>query len=91
MSSASPAREGTTTGNSPTHAALGIPCTGGYRSYTVGYTDPFVALLREGLLRTALGKLERERGQLDQVAGKIARREADPYALASELSRTLER
>jgi len=27
-------------------AALGIPCTGGYRSYSTGYTDPFIALLQ---------------------------------------------
>ena len=28
-------------------AALGIPCTGGYNSYGLGYTKPFVLLLRE--------------------------------------------
>lgn len=28
-------------------SVLGIPCTGGYNSYTLGYTDPFVTLLRE--------------------------------------------
>jgi hypothetical protein len=27
-------------------AAMGIPCTGGYRSYTTGYTDPFLTLLK---------------------------------------------
>lgn len=28
-------------------AQLGIPCTGGHCSYTQGYTNPFVALLRQ--------------------------------------------
>jgi LAO/AO transport system kinase len=46
----------------------------------------FVALLRERLLRGALSRLERERGQLDEVAGRIAERQADPYALAEELA-----
>ncbi len=46
----------------------------------------FVALLRERLLRGALARLERERGQLDEVAGRIAERQADPYALAEELA-----
>ncbi|MGQ0506599.1 MAG: methylmalonyl Co-A mutase-associated GTPase MeaB [Myxococcaceae bacterium] len=49
----------------------------------------FVALLRERLLRSALSRLERERGRFDEVAGKIARREADPYALANELAEQL--
>ena len=26
---------------------MGIPCTGGYRSVTLGYNDPFVSLLRQ--------------------------------------------
>jgi LAO/AO transport system kinase len=46
----------------------------------------FVALLRERLLRGALAKLERERGRLDEVAGRIAERKADPYSLAEELA-----
>jgi len=46
----------------------------------------FVALLRERLLRSALDRLERERGQLDEVAGRIAERRADPYQLAEELA-----
>lgn len=46
----------------------------------------FVALLRERLLRTALGKLEREKGRLDEVASQIAERKADPYQLADELA-----
>ncbi|MFL5343515.1 MAG: methylmalonyl Co-A mutase-associated GTPase MeaB [Hyalangium sp.] len=49
----------------------------------------FVALLRERLLRGALSKLERERGRLDEVAGRIAERKADPYALAEELASQL--
>lgn len=46
----------------------------------------FVTLLRERLLRSALDRLERESGRLDEVAGRIAAREADPYALADELA-----
>jgi LAO/AO transport system kinase len=49
----------------------------------------FVALLRERLLSSALMRLERERGQLDEVAGRIAERQADPYALAEELASQL--
>ncbi|WP_224363127.1 methylmalonyl Co-A mutase-associated GTPase MeaB [Hyalangium versicolor] len=49
----------------------------------------FVALLRERLLRGALAKLERERGRLEEVAGRIAERQADPYALAEELASQL--
>ncbi|WP_224248294.1 methylmalonyl Co-A mutase-associated GTPase MeaB [Hyalangium gracile] len=49
----------------------------------------FVALLRERLLRGALARLERERGRLDEVASRIAERQADPYALAEELASQL--
>jgi LAO/AO transport system kinase len=49
----------------------------------------FVALLRERLLRRALERLEKEKGQLDDVAAKIAERKADPYQLADELARQL--
>ncbi|WP_370458834.1 methylmalonyl Co-A mutase-associated GTPase MeaB [Aggregicoccus sp. 17bor-14] len=49
----------------------------------------FVTLLRERLLRSALERLEREKGQLDEVAGRIASRQADPYALAEELAHQL--
>jgi LAO/AO transport system kinase len=49
----------------------------------------FIALLRERLLRGALARLERERGRLDEVAGRIAERQADPYALAEELASQL--
>ncbi len=49
----------------------------------------FVALLRERLLREALGRLERERGRLEEVAAAIVAHQADPYALADELARQL--
>jgi LAO/AO transport system kinase len=49
----------------------------------------FIALLRERLLRSALLKLEREMGKMDEVAGRIAQRQADPYALAEELASQL--
>ncbi len=49
----------------------------------------FIALLRERLLRSALLKLEREKGQMEEVAGRIAERQADPYALAEELASQL--
>ncbi len=49
----------------------------------------FVALLRERLLRSALVRLAKEKGRFDEVAARIARREADPYALADELARQL--
>jgi LAO/AO transport system kinase len=46
----------------------------------------FVSLLRDRLLQSALDKLEREKGRLDQVAARIAERTADPYQLADELA-----
>jgi LAO/AO transport system kinase len=46
----------------------------------------FLALLRERLLKAGLERLERERGNLSDVARRIADREADPYALADELA-----
>jgi LAO/AO transport system kinase len=46
----------------------------------------FLALLRERLLEAGLERLERERGNLSDVAQRIALREADPYALADELA-----
>jgi len=49
----------------------------------------FLALLRERLLREALGRLERERGRLEEVAEAIVAHRADPYALAEELARQL--
>jgi len=50
-----------------------------------------VELLRERLVRHALSKLEAEQGALDGVAERIARREADPYTLAEQLSDRLVR
>lgn len=49
----------------------------------------FVALLRERLLREALGRLERERGRLDEVAAAIVEHRADPYELAETLAKQL--
>jgi LAO/AO transport system kinase len=46
----------------------------------------FVALLRDRLLKAGLERLEREKGNLDAVAARIAKLEADPYALADELA-----
>jgi LAO/AO transport system kinase len=46
----------------------------------------FVTLLRERLLKAGLERLERKRGNLAEVAARIATRQADPYALADELS-----
>lgn len=46
----------------------------------------FLALLRERLLKAGLERLERERGNLSDVAKRIAERQADPYALADELA-----
>jgi LAO/AO transport system kinase len=46
----------------------------------------FVLLLRERLLKAGLERLEREKGQLADVARRIAARQADPYALADEIS-----
>lgn len=48
----------------------------------------FLSLLRDRLLRAGLDRLERERGRLDDVARRIAEREADPYELADELARS---
>jgi LAO/AO transport system kinase len=49
----------------------------------------FVTVLRERLLAGAVERLEAEMGRLDAVAARIAAREADPYALAEELSARL--
>jgi LAO/AO transport system kinase len=49
----------------------------------------FVTLLRERLLAGALARLEAEEGRLDEVAERIASRQADPYALADELAARL--
>jgi LAO/AO transport system kinase len=49
----------------------------------------FVSVLRERLVAGALDRLEAEMGRLDEVAERIAAREADPYALADELAARL--
>jgi LAO/AO transport system kinase len=49
----------------------------------------FVTVLRERLLAGALDRLEAELGRLDEVASRIAARQADPYALAEELAARL--
>ncbi|HVE81585.1 MAG TPA: methylmalonyl Co-A mutase-associated GTPase MeaB [Myxococcales bacterium] len=49
----------------------------------------FVSLLRERLLSSALHRLEKERGRLDEVASRIAERKADPYELADSLASQL--
>ena len=51
----------------------------------------FLAMLRDRLLQGALSRLEAEMGELDEVAARIAAREADPYLLAEELSARLRR
>jgi LAO/AO transport system kinase len=49
----------------------------------------FVALLKDRLLAGALARLTAERGRLDEIARRIAAREADPYALVEELAARL--
>jgi LAO/AO transport system kinase len=46
----------------------------------------FVALLKERLLQGALDTLAQQKGRLEEVAARIAERQADPYALADELA-----
>jgi LAO/AO transport system kinase len=46
----------------------------------------FLALLRERLLAGALDRLAEEQGQLEEIAMRIARREADPFRLADDLA-----
>ena len=52
-------------------------------------SDTVLASLRERVLRSALRKLEGEKGRLDDVAGRIARLEIDPWSIADELARGL--
>jgi LAO/AO transport system kinase len=46
-----------------------------------------VEVLRERLLRVALGRLAQQGAQLDDLALKIARRETDPYTVADEAAK----
>ena len=45
----------------------------------------FLALLRERLMQGALARLASEVGHLDEVAARIAERQADPYQLVDEM------
>jgi LAO/AO transport system kinase len=47
----------------------------------------FLAILRERLVASALDRMERQRGKLDDIAARIARREADPWSLIAGLAR----
>ncbi len=49
----------------------------------------FLALLRERLLAGALERLAAEQGQLDEIAARIATRQADPFLLVDELAARL--
>jgi LAO/AO transport system kinase len=51
----------------------------------------FLSVLRDRLVEKALERLSDEEGRLDEIAERIAAREADPYALAEELAARLER
>jgi LAO/AO transport system kinase len=46
-------------------------------------------MLRERLVAGALQRLSAERGQLDEIAARIASREADPFQLVDELAARL--
>ena len=49
----------------------------------------FLAILRERLVKSALERIAREQGALDELAGRIARKETDPYALAEDVAARL--
>jgi len=49
----------------------------------------FLAILRERLVASALERLGREQGELDELAARIARKETDPYALAEDVAARL--
>jgi LAO/AO transport system kinase len=49
----------------------------------------FIALLRERLLAGALERLAAEEGKLDELAARIAARDADPFELAEDLAAKL--
>lgn len=52
-------------------------------------TMQFLSVLRERLMASAIEKLQREQGRMDDVAARIVAREADPYALANALAKKL--
>lgn len=49
----------------------------------------FLAILKEKLVASALRRLAKEQGQLDELAAKIARKETDPWALADKVATRL--
>ncbi len=49
----------------------------------------FLAILRERLVAGALQRLAAERGHLDEIAARIAARQADPFQLVEELAARL--
>ena len=67
-----------------------LEATGLRRDRDVGRARAvFLALLRDRLLAGALERLAAEEGHLDEIAARIAAREADPYRLAEELAARL--
>jgi LAO/AO transport system kinase len=67
-----------------------LDATGLRRARDVGRARAiFLALLRERLLAGALDRLGAEEGHLDEIAARIASREADPFRLADELAARL--
>lgn len=52
-------------------------------------TMQFLSVLRERLMASAIEKLQREEGRMDEVAARIVAREADPYELANALAKKL--
>jgi LAO/AO transport system kinase len=64
-----------------------LETTGLRRAREVGRARAsFLALLRERLLAGALDRLATEQGHLDEIAARIAARQADPFELADELA-----
>ncbi|AKU90960.1 methylmalonyl Co-A mutase-associated GTPase MeaB [Vulgatibacter incomptus] len=49
----------------------------------------FLAILRERLVASALERIAEEQGELDELATRIARREADPYTLVETIAARL--
>jgi LAO/AO transport system kinase len=49
----------------------------------------FLAILKERLIASALERLGKEQGALDELAARIARGEADPYTLAEQVASRL--
>jgi LAO/AO transport system kinase len=67
-----------------------LEATGLRRDRDVGRARAvFLAVLRESLLAGALERLAAEEGNLDELAARIASRQADPYRLAEELAARL--